>query len=73
MILKFVMQIDTHVGGVNDIAFSHPNKQLCVITFGDDKTTKVFFFYMIFLHVYLWNISCYSLLIWSVNLGVGCY
>ena len=44
MIIKFVIQIDTHVGGVNDIAFSHPNKQLCVITFGDDKTVKVFFF-----------------------------
>ena len=43
MILKFVIQIDAHVGGVNDIAFSHPNKQLCVITCGDDKTIKVFF------------------------------
>ncbi|KAL9417253.1 hypothetical protein AB3S75_040267 [Citrus x aurantiifolia] len=41
MILKFVIQVDTHVGGVNDITFSHPNKQLCTITFGDDKTTKV--------------------------------
>ncbi|KAL9413867.1 hypothetical protein AB3S75_042371 [Citrus x aurantiifolia] len=41
MILKFVIQIETHVGGVNDIAFSHPDKQLCVITFGYDKTTKV--------------------------------
>ncbi|WVZ23429.1 hypothetical protein V8G54_001973, partial [Vigna mungo] len=26
------IQIDAHVGGVNDLAFSHPNKQLCVIT-----------------------------------------
>ncbi|KVH99119.1 CTLH, C-terminal LisH motif-containing protein [Cynara cardunculus var. scolymus] len=26
---------------VNDLAFSHPNKQLCVITCGDDKTIKV--------------------------------
>ncbi|KAG6546023.1 hypothetical protein Mapa_012428 [Marchantia paleacea] len=33
--------IDAHVGGVNDLAFSHPNKQLCVITCGDDKTIKV--------------------------------
>ena len=36
------MQIDAHVGGVNDLAFSTP-KQLCVITCGDDKTIKVCF------------------------------
>ena len=41
MTLKFVNQIDAHVGGVNDLAFSNPNKQLCVITCGDDKTIKV--------------------------------
>ncbi|GMH17690.1 hypothetical protein Nepgr_019531 [Nepenthes gracilis] len=35
------LEIDAHVGGVNDIAFSTPNKQLCVITCGDDKTIKV--------------------------------
>ncbi|XP_052175475.1 protein TOPLESS isoform X2 [Diospyros lotus] len=35
------LQIDAHDGGVNDLAFSHPNKQLCVITCGDDKTIKV--------------------------------
>ncbi|KDO38365.1 hypothetical protein CISIN_1g039404mg, partial [Citrus sinensis] len=35
------LEIDAHVGGVNDIAFSHPNKQLYVITCGDDKTIKV--------------------------------
>lgn len=35
------MQIDAHVGGVNDLAFSHPNKQLCVVTCGDDKLIKV--------------------------------
>nr|GEU94379.1 von Willebrand factor, type A [Tanacetum cinerariifolium] len=34
------VEIDAHVGGVNDLAFSHPNKQLCVITFGDDKTIE---------------------------------
>ncbi|CDP11746.1 unnamed protein product [Coffea canephora] len=33
--------IDAHIGGVNDIAFAHPNKQLCVVTCGDDKMTKV--------------------------------
>lgn len=38
-----VDQIDAHVGGVNDIAFAHPNKQLCIITCGDDKTIKVSF------------------------------
>ncbi|XP_057454641.1 protein TOPLESS-like isoform X2 [Lotus japonicus] len=35
------LEIDAHVGGVNDIAFSHPIKQLSVITCGDDKTIKV--------------------------------
>ncbi|KAF3456286.1 hypothetical protein FNV43_RR00936 [Rhamnella rubrinervis] len=33
--------IDAHVGGVNDLVFSHPNKQLCVVTCGDDKLIKV--------------------------------
>ncbi|KAK9098543.1 hypothetical protein Syun_025588 [Stephania yunnanensis] len=35
------LEIDAHVGGVNDLAFSHPNKQLCFITCGDDKMIKV--------------------------------
>ncbi|XP_077244772.1 protein TOPLESS-RELATED PROTEIN 2-like isoform X2 [Tasmannia lanceolata] len=39
--LRQHLQIDAHIGGVNDIAFSHPNKQLCIITCGDDKTIKV--------------------------------
>lgn len=34
-------EIEAHTGSVNDLAFSHPNKQLCVITCGDDKTIKV--------------------------------
>lgn len=29
------------MGGVNDIAFSHPNKSLSIITCGDDKLIKV--------------------------------
>ncbi|PKA57711.1 Topless-related protein 2 [Apostasia shenzhenica] len=39
--LRQHLEIDAHVGGVNDIAFSHPNKQLCVVTCGDDKLIKV--------------------------------
>jgi hypothetical protein len=35
------LQIDAHIGGVNDIAFSHPNKTLSIITCGDDKLIKV--------------------------------
>jgi WD40 repeat protein len=36
--LRQHLEIDAHIGGVNDIAFSHPNnKQLCVITCEDDK------------------------------------
>uniref|UniRef100_A0A0C9S7L9 TSA: Wollemia nobilis Ref_Wollemi_Transcript_8205_4327 transcribed RNA sequence n=1 Tax=Wollemia nobilis TaxID=56998 RepID=A0A0C9S7L9_9CONI len=39
--LRQHLEIDAHAGGVNDIAFSHPNKQLSIITCGDDKTIKV--------------------------------
>ncbi|XP_027366105.1 topless-related protein 3-like isoform X5 [Abrus precatorius] len=35
------IEVDAHVGGVNDLAFAHPNKQLCVVTCGDDKSIKV--------------------------------
>ncbi|XAR50515.1 hypothetical protein NMG60_11004859 [Bertholletia excelsa] len=35
------LEIEAHSGGVNDLAFAYPNKQLCVITCGDDKTIKV--------------------------------
>ncbi|KAJ1410346.1 WD40/YVTN repeat-like-containing domain superfamily [Sesbania bispinosa] len=36
-----LFKIDAHVGGVNDLAFSYPNKQLCIVTCGDDKLIKV--------------------------------
>ncbi|KAK9993970.1 hypothetical protein SO802_023673 [Lithocarpus litseifolius] len=39
--LRQHLEIDAHVGGVNDIAFAHPNKQLCIVTCGDDKLIKV--------------------------------
>ncbi|CAI9294147.1 unnamed protein product [Lactuca saligna] len=39
--LRQQLEIDAHVGGVNDLAFAHPNKQLCVATCGDDKLIKV--------------------------------
>ncbi|KAM7462172.1 hypothetical protein LguiA_030293 [Lonicera macranthoides] len=35
------LEIEAHVGGVNDLAFSKPNEQLYVITCGDDKLIKV--------------------------------
>ncbi|KAE8725524.1 Topless-related protein 2 [Hibiscus syriacus] len=35
------LEIDAHIGGVNDLAFAHPNKQLCIVTCGDDKLIKV--------------------------------
>lgn len=34
-------QIEAHVGSVNDLAFSYPNKQLCVVTCGEDRVIKV--------------------------------
>lgn len=48
--------MDAHIGGVNDLAFSHPNKLLCVITCGDDKTIKVY-------HGTVWTGSSVELLI----------
>ncbi|KAI5398604.1 Topless- protein 3 [Lathyrus oleraceus] len=35
------IEIDAHVGGVNDLSFALPNKQLCIVTCGDDKLIKV--------------------------------
>ncbi|MED6219426.1 hypothetical protein PIB30_035730 [Stylosanthes scabra] len=39
--LKEHMEVDAHVGSVNDLAFSSPSKQLTVVTCGDDKLIKV--------------------------------
>ncbi|KAJ0078860.1 hypothetical protein Patl1_24438 [Pistacia atlantica] len=39
--LRQHLKIDAYVGGVNDNVFTHPNKQLCMVTCGDDKTIKV--------------------------------
>ncbi|XP_062155997.1 topless-related protein 4 isoform X2 [Alnus glutinosa] len=35
------LEIEAHVGNVSDLAFSHPNKQLYIVTCGEDKTIKV--------------------------------
>ncbi|CAN6540784.1 unnamed protein product [Malus baccata var. baccata] len=39
--LRNHLEIEAHVGSVNDLAFSYPNKQLCVITCGEDRVIKV--------------------------------
>ncbi|KAL5713186.1 Topless-related protein 2 [Ranunculus cassubicifolius] len=39
--LRQLAEIDAHGGGVNDLAFAHPNRQLCVISCGDDRLIKV--------------------------------
>ncbi|KAL7163514.1 hypothetical protein ACSBR2_039593 [Camellia fascicularis] len=39
--LRQHVEIEAHAGQVNDLAFAHPNKQLCVVTCGDDKMIKV--------------------------------
>lgn len=36
-------QIEAHVGSVNDLAFAYPNKQLCIVTCGEDRSIKVCF------------------------------
>ncbi|XP_009785868.1 topless-related protein 3-like [Nicotiana sylvestris] len=38
--LRQHLELDAHAGGVNDLAFAY-NKQLCVVTCGDDKLIKV--------------------------------
>ncbi|XP_048133036.1 topless-related protein 4-like [Rhodamnia argentea] len=35
------LEIEAHVGSVNDLAFSYPNQQLCVVTRGEDRSIKV--------------------------------
>ncbi|KAJ7549925.1 hypothetical protein O6H91_07G075100 [Diphasiastrum complanatum] len=57
-------EIDAHIGSVNDIAFSHPNKQLSIITCGDDKTIKVWIISVLFtkmhsplVNVHVWDAS----------------
>ncbi|XP_071737204.1 topless-related protein 4-like isoform X1 [Rutidosis leptorrhynchoides] len=39
--LRNHLEIDAHGGSVNDLAFSYPNKQLCIVTCGDDRLIKV--------------------------------
>lgn len=39
--LRNHLEIDAHIGSVNDIAFSHPKQQMSVITCGEDKIIKV--------------------------------
>ncbi|XP_018630664.1 topless-related protein 3-like isoform X1 [Nicotiana tomentosiformis] len=39
--LRQHLEMDAHAGSVNDLAFAYPNKQLCVVTCGDDKLIKV--------------------------------
>ncbi|KAK4478947.1 hypothetical protein RD792_014454 [Penstemon davidsonii] len=37
------LEIEAHIGGVNDIAFTIPNKHVYIITCGDDKLVKFVF------------------------------
>ncbi|RHN74443.1 putative transcription factor WD40-like family [Medicago truncatula] len=37
------LEINAHDGGVNDLAFSFPKNQLCVVSCGDDKLIKKIF------------------------------
>ncbi|XP_063945193.1 topless-related protein 4 isoform X5 [Daucus carota subsp. sativus] len=39
--LQDKLEIEAHVGSVNDIAFCFPNKQLCIVTCGEDRLIKV--------------------------------
>ncbi|XAR53253.1 hypothetical protein NMG60_11021726 [Bertholletia excelsa] len=35
------LEIDAHSGSVNDLAFSYPNKQLSIVTCGEDRVIRV--------------------------------
>ncbi|XP_076957021.1 topless-related protein 4-like isoform X2 [Bidens hawaiensis] len=35
------LEIEAHAGSVNDLAFSYPNKQLSIVTCGEDRLIKV--------------------------------
>ncbi|XP_016493199.2 topless-related protein 4 isoform X2 [Nicotiana tabacum] len=39
--LRNHLEIEAHSGSVNDLAFSYPNKQICIVTCGDDRLIKV--------------------------------
>ncbi|CAH1432821.1 unnamed protein product [Lactuca virosa] len=39
--LRNHLEIEAHGGNVNDLAFSYPNKQLCIVSCGDDRLIKV--------------------------------
>ncbi|CAM8938645.1 unnamed protein product [Rhodiola kirilowii] len=39
--LRNHLEIEAHTGSVNDLAFSYPNKQLSVVTCGEDRVIKV--------------------------------
>ncbi|MCL7045340.1 hypothetical protein MKW94_008572 [Papaver nudicaule] len=39
--LRQHLEVEAHAGNVSDLAFCHPNKQLCIVTCGDDKLIKV--------------------------------
>ncbi|OMO54350.1 hypothetical protein CCACVL1_27864 [Corchorus capsularis] len=41
--LRNHLEIDAHAGNVSDLAFAQPNKQLYVISCGEDKTIKFIF------------------------------
>lgn len=39
--LRNHLEIEAHVGSVNDLSFSYPNKQLSIVTCGEDRLIKV--------------------------------
>ncbi|KAK8523546.1 hypothetical protein V6N12_048064 [Hibiscus sabdariffa] len=39
--LRNHLEIEAHAGSVNDLAFSYPNKQLSIVTCGEDRVIKV--------------------------------
>lgn len=56
---------------MNDLAFSYPNKQLCVVTCGEDKTIKVCLIISLFLKVW-WGGASVLIIDVPLSAGVGC-
>ena len=68
MKFSLIIQIEAHVGSVNDLAFSYPNK-LCVVTCGEDRVIKVCFVSSLI----QWNGKVRMPIIQiSIFAGVGC-
>lgn len=67
--INTTLQIDAHIGNVNDIAFVDRNKHICVITCGDDKTIKVNLVNVFSVYYHRWGMSTSLILLSSMSMS----